>query len=200
MISVIIPYNKDRGYLQQAIDSVQAQTYRDFELIVCQSEGLAGFNFNQGVEKSKGDFICYLCEDDLLPDDSLQVRLDAMEDYDFIHAKGLIFETKEIFSPYPLTNPDAELSSMLIQNGIMGGTMLYRREIFDEFQIDEKLWTAEEYDFNLKLLYHGKRLGFCDEITYLYRHHSEQKSIGNRSTEYQSKRREQVEMIRNRYR
>jgi glycosyltransferase involved in cell wall biosynthesis len=200
-VSVIIPYNIDRGFLQQAIDSVQAQTYRDFEIILSQSEGTGGYNMNRGIEKATGDLLCYLCEDDLLPANSLSDRVEAMEDYDFIHCRGVQFwEEYDKSQPWQLTNSYAELNSMLVQNGIMGGTTMYRRELFDEFMWDEDLWTGGEYDFHLKLLHNNKRLGFCDRFVYKYRRHSLQKSLGNTSAEYQNKRREQVELIRNRYR
>lgn len=200
MISVIIPYDKDRGYLDKAVASIQNQTYRDFEIILSCSEASGGVNMNNGIAKSKGDYICYLCEDDLLPEDSLQNRINAIGDSDFIHGRGLVFGDGKRDKLYSLTNPYAELASMLIQNGIMGGTMLYKREVFDKFKWDELLWTGGEYDFNLKLLFNGLRLGFCNDVVYKYRRHSLQKSLGNTNAKYQNQRAVQIETIRNRYR
>lgn len=199
-VSIIIPYDFDRGYLNEAIKSVENQTYKDWELILSCSEGSGGHNMNKGIEKAKGDYICYLCEDDLLPPNSLENRLESIKGYDFIHGRGEVFRPNGDTFKYQLTNPYAELSSMLIQNGIMGGTMLYKREIFDQFKWDESLWTGGEYDFNLKLLFNSKRLGFSNEVVYRYRRHHLQKSLGNPSKEYQALRQEQIELIRNRYR
>ncbi len=200
MISVIIPYNIDRGYLDSAIESIQNQTYRDFEIILSQSEGSGGYNLNRGIEKAKGEYIKWLCEDDLLTPNCLKDSLEAIKGYDFIHGRGLNLLENGTETPYQLTNPYAQLNSMLIQNGINGGTTMYRRDIFDKVMWDEDLWTGGEYDFHLKLLHLGYRLGFTDKILYKYRRHSLQKSLGNKDWAYQDKRKEQIEMIRNRYR
>jgi len=65
---------------------------------------------------------------------------------------------------------------------------------------DESLKTAEEYDYHMRLLSEGKKLGFLDEVTFKYRRHSQQKSIGNVTREFQKNRMEQIEIIKNRYR
>jgi glycosyltransferase involved in cell wall biosynthesis len=200
MISVVIPYNEDRGYIDNAINSIENQTYKDYEIVLSKSDASVGFNANYGVKQSKGEYIKFLCEDDLLTPNCLEDSLKAIKNYDFIHGKGVNFWKGGIEKPYTMTNPYAELNSMLIQNGINGGSVMYRRDIFDKVQFDEELWTGEEYDFNLNLLYLGYRLGFCDKVLYKYRRHSKQKSLGNPSFEYQRQRQIAIEKIRNRYR
>lgn len=199
MISVIIPYRVDRGYLDEALESLDKQTYRDFEVIESQAENTGGYNMNRGIEKAKGDFICYLCEDDMLPPNSLKDRIEAIGDHDFLHCRGQMFFENGKIKPYPLTNPDVNLENMLIQNGIMGGTTMYRKEIFERFRWDESLWTGGEYDFHLRLLYNGLSLGFCDKVVYLYRRWWGQKSVGNITAEYQQERTNQINEIRCRY-
>ena len=197
-VSVIIPYNKDRGYLSAAIDSVKQQTYKNIELILSQSEGSGAFNLMRGVEQATGDYIKWLGEDDILLENCITDSVNFIEPYDFIHAKGFNYYPDRV-EPYKLTNPDSTLESMLIQNGINGGTVFYKRSVFDKFSFDEDLWTAGEYDFHLKLLFNGLKLGYLDKFVYLYRRHSEQKSLGNRNSEYQSRRNEVVKEIRLRY-
>ncbi len=197
-VSIIIPYNIDRGYLQEAIDSVHAQTYRNYELILSQSENTGAYNIMRGVEKASGDLIKWLGEDDKLLPNCIEQSVKAIEGYDFIHAKGYNWYT-DYKEPYKLTNPDCNLDNMLIQNGINGGTVMYKAELFKRFSFDESLWTAGEYDFHLNLLSNSCNLGYLDKFVYLYRRHPKQKSLGNTSTEYQAKRRKVVEMIRSRY-
>lgn len=201
MVSIIIPYNKDRGYLAEAVASARLQTYQNIEIILEQSDNSGGYNINRGIEKAKGKYICYLCEDDVLPLDSIMSRVNLMDQtgYDFIHGRGIEFWETGKEKPWFLTNPYAQLSSMLERNGIMGGTTMYKASLFKEFKWDEKLWTGGEYDFHLNLLYHGKRLGFLDKVVYHYRRHELQKSLGNTSQEYQAKRHEQIELIKLRY-
>ena len=171
MISVIVPYNIDRGYLGEALNSIHQQTYKDFEIILSHSPNSGGYNMNRGIEKAKGEYLKYLCEDDLLTPDCLQDSLDAIQGYDFIHGRGVYLWENGTETPYTMTNPYAQLSSMLVQNGINGGSTLYRTEIFKKVKWDEELFTGGEYDFNLKLLSLGYHLGFCDKVLYKYRRH-----------------------------
>lgn len=198
-VSIIIPYNRDRGYLKEAIASAEAQTYKNIEIIKSLSNGSQGFNFNQGVKESAGELICYLHDDDLLPHDSIELRVKAMKDFDFIHGKGKEL-INGITSDYTYsTSGHPTLKEMLIVNRIMGGTTMYRRDLFDTFRFDESLWTGEEYDFHLMLLKAGKTIGFVDEHVYIWRRHALQKSVGNQNAAYQRKRDVAINEFKKRY-
>lgn len=196
LVSVIIPFKTDRGFLDKAIKSVQEQTYPNVELILSQSNGTVGQNLNAGIDRSTGDLICFLCDDDTLPKNSIQDRVDNFRG-DFTHSKAICFYESGQVSPYNLTNPYTQFNSMLKTNGIMGGTVMYKREIFDRYKFDEGLWTAEEYDFNLRLLYDGFKLEFTDKEVYNYRIWGGQKHKGN--NEYQKLRTQLINEIRNKY-
>jgi glycosyltransferase involved in cell wall biosynthesis len=202
-VSIIIPYFKDRGFLSQAIDSVMAQTYQNIELIISQSPGNVSTNLNAGIEKSTGELIKYLCDDDLLPNDSIELSVGAFEDpaIDFIHGQALNFwpyiNATEVYSPKVLL-PD--LKSLLNHNHIHGGSLMYRRRVFYLFgNFDTSLWTGEEYEFNLRILSKGAKIGFCKNVLYHYRHHPLQKSIGDFSSDYQYKRKVAIELIKSKY-
>ena len=200
MVSIIIPYKEDRGYLDEALDSINQQTYKDFEIILSQSEASVGINLNKGIKKAKGEFVCYLCDDDLLTPNSLKDRVEAFnDDIDFIHSRGFMLWTDGNITEYRLTNPYAQFNSVLENNGIMGGSTMYRRELFDTYQFNEELWTAEEWDFHLQLLSNNKKLHFVDTFSYIYRRHYRQKSIGNISSDYQAKRDKVKEEIKSWY-
>jgi len=201
LVSIIIPYNKNRGFLKEAIESVEKQTYKNIELIFSYSEKCVSFNLNRGIEQSSGTYIRYLCEDDILPEDSIENSISAImtEDFDFIHGNSLDFKKDKIIKYVPsITNPDIE--DLLNENVINGGTVMYHKRVFNKYDMfDENLWTAEEYDFNLKLLSNRARLGYCNKFLYKYRLHPKQKSIGNKSAKYQEKRNIIREEIKNRY-
>jgi glycosyltransferase involved in cell wall biosynthesis len=57
MISVIVPYVKDRGFLSKCLQSINTQTYSDFEVILSKSDGSLPVNFNNGLRRAKGEFI-----------------------------------------------------------------------------------------------------------------------------------------------
>lgn len=189
MVSVIVPYKTDRGYLGEALNSIHQQTYKDYEIILSQSDNTVGVNINEGIKKAKGKYICYLCDDDMLTQNSLKDRVEFLDqnNFDFIHTYAYWYQDGKT-NHYGLTNPYTQFNSVLESNGIHGGTVMYKREIFEKHLYNEELTTGEEWEFHLRILKDGYRLGFCDTYSYLYRRHSEQKSIGNLSTEYQSKR------------
>ena len=179
-VSIIIPYQKDRGYLQEAINSVHRQTYQDIELILSQSDRGVSYNLNRGIKKSTGDFIKYLCDDDMLTPNSITDSVNAMKGCDFIHGNA--------YNLFPNGNK------------IHGGTLMYRRDVFERFgYFNESLWTGEEYEFNLRLLSQGASLGVSNRFLYYYRRHEQQKSLGNKEIEYRLRRAEEIERIKNMY-
>lgn len=192
---------ENRGYLDAALESLDAQSFQDYELILSQSDNTGGYNMNRGIEKSSGKYIVYLCDDDLLTHDSLKYRWEFMEDnnYDFMHSRGQKLHQTGVLTPYSMTNPYAQFNEVLKNNGIMGGSTMYRTEILKENLFNEELTTAEEWELHLRLLSKGYKLGFLDKTTYIYRIHSQQKSIGNMSPAYQEKRNRVKQQIREWY-
>lgn len=102
-ISVIIPaYNAEKTILQ-TLDSVQKQTFSNFEIIVIndgstdrtlellqsiQDERLKIFSYengglpvarNRGIERATGDFFAFLDADDLWTPDKLELQLAALQ-------------------------------------------------------------------------------------------------------------------------
>ena len=196
-VSVIIPYNKDRGFLEQAIKSVFTQTHKDIQLIVEQSDYNVSTNLNRGIDKATGDLICYLCEDDILPLDAIENTVKAWGAFHFCHANALYFGTGKLNWIPRFKNPT--LKQMISRNEISGGTVTYSARCFENNRFDESLWTGEEYDFNMMLMKKGFVLGYIPILRYLYRLHKAQKSIGNRNAQYQKKRQVEMNKIRNRY-
>lgn len=179
MVSIIIPYSKDRGYLKQAIDSVYKQTYDGrIEILLSESPNNVSYNINVGVKQAKGDYIKYLCDDDFLTTNSIKDSVEAIQGFDFIHGvANNVFKTHTHVQYPRLKRPT--LNDMLESNVIHGGTLMYRREVFEKIGLfDESLTCAEEYDFNLRCLKFGMKLGYTDKILYNYRRHDEQKSLG----------------------
>ena len=109
LVSICIPtYNGDK-YLQEALDSVKAQTYRNIEVVISDDASkdstLAichnfknevdfpvyiyshqpcgiGANWNHCIEKANGDYIKFLFQDDVLEPDCLAMQLSYIETYD----------------------------------------------------------------------------------------------------------------------
>lgn len=178
-VTIIIPFKEDRGYLEQAIESVKFQTYKgEIELIQSQSNNGVSYNINRGIEKATGEYIKYLCDDDYLTPNSIQDSVLSIGGADFIHGKAYNRHPGRTELQIPkIVQPT--FAQMLNNNVIHGGTLMYRKDVFDRIGLfDETLDCAEEYEFNLRCLANGMRLRYVNAILYNYRRHDQQKSLG----------------------
>lgn len=174
LISVIIPYNKDRGYLDVCLRSIRDQTYRNFEIIEAHSPGRQGQNFNAGLKKAKGEFIKSVHDDDWLPADALQSLLDGIGDAPWIVANAMQMSK----DPWLYKPPYFDFKSQLMRYNLHGGTTMYRRDVLESIGgMDEALETGEEYDMHLKLLSLGHNPAYVDKCVYNYRMWSGSKSV-----------------------
>jgi len=195
-VSVIIPYNQDRGYLDLCIDSIKAQTYPDVEIIPSFSPGTCGYNFNRGLEKATGEFIKLIAEDDWLPPTSLADSVNGIGGAPWIcaNAWNMGKTTIELDKSVGLS-----FKETLDANGIHGGSTLFRTEILREIGgMDEALEVGEEWDMYLRLMSRGYMPGYIDKEVYYYRRWNHGKSwIDNN---YRHKwRQTQLNLIRARY-
>jgi len=174
-VTVIIPYKKDRGWLQEAIDSVP----KDVQLIVSQGEGNWPQNFNKVLDQAEGEYIKYLHEDDMLTENCIRDSVRAMEEQgvDFIHGNALeIYQgtDKEVMKSPAIELPT--IPDLLKKNVIHSVTIMYHRRIFEKIgSFDETLTMCEEYEFNLRCLYNGFKIGYCPSVLGIYRRHPKQK-------------------------
>jgi GT2 family glycosyltransferase len=197
LVSIIIPYSVDRGYLNEAIESVKNQTYTNIELLIQNDNVNVSTNINNGIKRAKGEYIKYLCEDDYLTPNSITDSVKAIQGNDFIHGvsynvKGRLIEKQTPRIKHP------SLNEMLLSNVIHGGTLMYHRSVFDKIGLfDESLTCAEEYDVNLRCLANGLKLGYTDAILYNYRRHSAQKSLGQGVN--QEARKQKIQAIKDKF-
>lgn len=55
---------KRTKFLSRAVDSYQAQNWKDRELVIYETGGLGGAAWNEGCRRAKGDVICIFADDD----------------------------------------------------------------------------------------------------------------------------------------
>ena len=183
-VTVIIPYNKDRGWLQEAVNSVP----KDVQLILSKGEGNWPQNFNKVIDQAEGDYIKYLHEDDRLSENCIVDSVQAIEEQgvDFIHGNAIEFLEKSgrtrLMTP---TIKKPTFQDLLQSNMIHSATTMYRKEVFERlgcFDESDKIRTFEEYEFNLRCLKAGMKIGYCPSVLAYYRRHSQQliKSLDKR--------------------
>lgn len=180
-LSVIIPYKVDRGWLKEAIYSVEQQeTQHDIQLILAKGNGNWPTNFNAGLKEAKGEYIKYLHEDDMLMQHAAERIIHHFEvsECDFLHGKAVEFwqglNNTRVYTPsmkYPLFH------DLLDRNVIHSVTTAYKREVFEKvgyMSEDDRMYSFEEYEFHLRLLQAGCEISYIDEVIGQYRRHPKQ--------------------------
>lgn len=110
MISIIIPIYNTEKYLRRCLDSIVAQTYKDFECImvddgstdnsgkICDEYAVKDNRFkayhkqnggassarNVGLDNTKGEYIVFCDADDFVEDSWLSVFMSNIKDYDIV--------------------------------------------------------------------------------------------------------------------
>lgn len=204
-VSVIIPYKTDRGWLNEAIDSVHHQTYQGpIELILSEGPYRVSKNINRAMSEATGEFLKFFAEDDLLTPICIEASVEAMKEQkcDFLHGNALNMFADRTEPYFPLLkNPS--LTELRQTSMIHGLTLFYKREAVDKmihdrgFWFDESLDCAEEYDVNMWLLAHGFKLGYVNKFLGKYRRHDQQKSLGKDID--QAARAKRIQAIKDRY-
>lgn len=153
LVSVIIPVYNGARYLRPALESVFAQTYRPFEVIVVDdgstddsgviaqsfpdvryirqsNQGVAAAR-NHGVEAACGEFYAFLDQDDLWVPEKLKLQIDHLQ-----HNRDLGYTlTQQKFFLEPGAALPAWFRKELLSSvhtGWVVGTLVVRRTVFEQ--------------------------------------------------------------------
>lgn len=193
-MSVIIPcYNQGR-YLNDAVSSVLAQTYQDFEIVIVNDGSTDKFTNkllanlqcpkirvlyyknggvsaarNNGIKLSRGKYILPLDADDRIGPSYLGKAVDILDNDDSI---GIVYCDAKYFgmkrSKMPL--PEFSMSKMLLENVIFCSGMFRKKdwERSGGYCEDMKL-GYEDWDFWLSILELGVKVYKIPEVLFYYR-------------------------------
>jgi glycosyltransferase involved in cell wall biosynthesis len=213
LVSVIIPAYNQAHYLGRAIQSVLAQTYSEFEIIVVNdgssdntssvveaisdprmhyiyqdNKGLSGAR-NTGIRVSRGAYISYLDADDEFLPGKLSALIGVIKKTPEVglaagQAIPVDEEGQQIGSVFNRGIPE-DHSELLLSNPLHVGSVL----VSAEWQrvagfFDEKLNSYEDWDMWLRLARAGCKMAWIDQPVSLYRFHPHQMTRdGRRMTE-----------------
>lgn len=197
-LSVILPVYNGERYLQQAIDSILAQTEPDFELIAVddassdrslkilaenrdrdsririnalERNGGLPAALNAGFALARGDWLSWTSDDNiLLPETyaSLFAHADANPEADIAYADYRIID--EAGARGSLVEVGS--ADQLAFRNAVGCCFIYRRSVDEALGgYDEALFGVEDYDFWLRAAQAGFRFEPLSRELYLYRRH-----------------------------
>lgn len=190
-VSVIIPTYNRADLVQQALASVKAQTYRDFEIVVVDDGGTDGtFEVlsadreirvlrhagrrgvsaarNTGIHAARGEWLAFLDSDDLWQPDKLARQIFWLEGQPelLICQTGETWVRRGVRVNKPLSHRQVGgkifLPSLRRCMISPSAVVLHRRLISDHGGFDETLPAAEDYDLWLRLTWRYE-VGLVDE-------------------------------------
>jgi glycosyltransferase involved in cell wall biosynthesis len=193
---VIVPAYQAERFLDEALDSVEAQDYGAFEVVVVDDgstdrtaaiaarpgikvlrqphRGPAAAR-NAGIAATTGELVAVLDADDVWPLDRLSLQVEFLERNPQL---GLVLGLTEAFlSPGELSPKHGR---DLIASGpvpAVAGTMLARREVLVAVGgYDESLWLCEDVDLLARIRDAGITAGSLDRLVLRYRIHAQNTS------------------------
>jgi glycosyltransferase involved in cell wall biosynthesis len=179
-VSVIIPVKNGERYLREALDSVMAQTFRDFEVVVADdastdstaaiarsypsvryiyrehSEGVSRAR-NAAIRAAEGQYLASLDCDDLWYPEKLALQVPIL---DRDPLTGVVYSDQEwidqegrTIKVVPHSNwPKGWDRYFCGGHNIGPSTMLVRKELIEKIGFyDEELWANEDKDLNIRL-------------------------------------------------
>lgn len=202
-VSILMPVFNVAPYLREAMDSMLAQTFTDFELIVLddctpdeapqildtyddprivryrgeKNVGL-GNVLNVGMDMARGEFIARMDGDDISLPDRLEKQvafMDAHPDIDLCSCAMQLFGAKsEVWVRE--SDPEEVKITALFFSPILHASSVWRRERFNEanLRFRQEMVPAEDYDMWTRALTAGLKLVNMPEVLYRYRIHASQ--------------------------
>lgn len=183
LVSIIMPNYNGENFISTAIDSVLAQTYTNWELIIIDdassdssleiikayaerdsrillvkevfNTGVASVR-NKGISLSRGEFIAFLDSDDIWLPDKLKLQLQFIKEnsIDVCYTTYSMIDGNGKIFKHRCINDTVTFNSLLRENIIIFSTVLLRFEILQGTTFDSESFH-EDFVFSLELLRKG---------------------------------------------
>ena len=196
-VSIVLPVYNGVRYLRQAIESILAQSFKDYELIIvddCSSDntyeiaiGFSKLNscirvlknntnkglpasLNTGFSVAVGEYLTWTSDDNIYHETAIEKMVDAL---DSVPDCGLVYtEMNLIDESGALIGQRNGEDGNLYKNNCVGACFMYRdacRKMIGDY--DENRFYVEDYDYWLRIA-EQFRIIKISEILYDYRYHS----------------------------
>ena len=216
LVSILMPIYNTAPYLREAMDSMLAQTFTDFELIVLndcspdnaeeildtyddsrivryKGEKNAGLSnvLNVGIEMAQGKYIARMDSDDISLPQRLQVQVDYLENHpevDLVSVGMRLFGAKEGTWIREL-NPEKVKIEALFHSPVLHASSVWKKDAFEKqgLRFRQEMVPAEDYDLWVRAMLKGLKLVNLPEVLYEYRIHDAQATLQTDKTAAKSR-------------
>ena len=198
LVSIIIPLYNSGEYISDCVKSCLTQSYVNIEILVVndgstdngttivkklmkndnriklynKTNGGVSTARNMGIEKSKGDYICFIDADDTIEPDFVKVMVNYLEenDADFCFSKNTLGSKKGENGVSEIISSGKAEELLLSQEVIVGcWNKMYRKNILDNIRFREDLFYGEGLYFINQVAHCSKQIVVCDDALYNYR-------------------------------
>ncbi len=182
LVSVIIAtYNRPK-YVLKALDSIFRQTYSNYEIILVrdggapidvygtpppiffidrdENKGLA-YSYNEALERAKGEYICYIGDDDIYYPNHIETLVAELEKdktigaaYSDLYKTDFWGKERKVVSKRIEVSRDFDRDVMLNFNHVLGGSLMHRRDLLQKTgPYNEAIEVLIDWDITRKLCF-----------------------------------------------
>jgi len=167
MVSVVIPvWGSYIEYLPECLESVFAQTYKDYEIVIVTTETDLPTARNVGIKRAKGEWIMILDVDNKLTPQYLEKTVGKG---DIVASWNQFFgDMESVFAPAS----DPRLDDFRTGNKV-DANALFRKEVWEKVGgYDENMKEGwEDWEFWIRCVKAGYHIKVIQEPILLYRKH-----------------------------
>ena len=191
LVTAFMPVHNAEAFLVPALESVLAQDYEPYEIVVCDDgstdstpEILASYPSirtirqehlgraaacNTAIEASGGDLLTSFDGDDLWPSSRLTLQAGHLLENPEL---GCVLGRQEWMNPPPWLGRDPVFGDL---DGVPIGSAMFRREVFEAIGgFDESFAHSEDMDLLVRMREHGIGVAILPEVVLYRRFHSDQ--------------------------
>lgn len=209
-VTVLMSVYNGEKYLSEAIDSILAQTYPDFEFLIIddassdasreivksyadprirliantERKGLAA-NLNRGIQLARGEYIARMDADDISMSERLQKQVAFMQANPDIAASGTcaidMNESGRDLKVRKVVRGEALRRWVWVPSPLIHPSVILRKSVVEKFGYDVSLELAEDYGLWIGLHCAGERLDNLNEVLLRYRVHAQSVTSSNRT-------------------
>ncbi|MBI4948368.1 glycosyltransferase family 2 protein [Candidatus Berkelbacteria bacterium] len=215
LISIVVPtYNTPINFLKPMVESVQKQSYQNWELCIAdgstnpktinylkelvltdkriklellESNGGIAVNTNKAIDLATGDFVCLLDHDDTLAPFALfeiVSAINANPNADMLYSDEDKLSYNGKIRSHPHFKPDWSPITIRSYNFVTHLLTLKRSLLNKIGKINSGFEGAQDYDLILRASEHAKQIMHIPKILYHWREHANSTSTNSGSKNY----------------